>query len=434
MKLIEPSQLSSKVLRGSAINILLAACSGLLTALSFPPCEYWWIAWVCLVPLFIALRRTSAIRASGWLGMVFGIVLCCCSLHWMTAIFGTGAVALFVLASLFWAVFGVAYRVLCHHRSPLIATVIGELPWQRSLVHVLWVSAMLLVGFSYHENNKRLITETSPFFKARVIQDEMGDLDQLRELTLKSMADQARLVVWPELAVSDYPLSKPSLLTDLEKIARASHGTLVLGCKEEAPQSIRCDGLRRRAMQSTEGKLYYNAALVLSSDGTVLGTYHKTHPIQFFSDGVPGRRYPTFNTPCGRIGIAICYDFDFASTALNLIRNGAELLVVPTFDAMEWTALQHTEHSRMAQARAAEVGRYVVRATSSGISQIIAPNGTVTAAVPNGESGSACGDVRAYRDKTPYVEVSWMLPWICVAISLLWLVVLLFSVLPGRKV
>ena len=103
-----------------------------------------------------------------------------------------------------------------------------------------------------------------------------------------------------------------------------------------------------------------------------------------------------------------------------MVKNGAEVLVVPTYDSMAWTTLQHTQHSQMAQCRAAEVGRWVLRSTSSGISQIIQPDGSLANSIPNGESSSMTGFFEPRTEMTPYMRGPYLLPYICFGIGTLW--------------
>jgi hypothetical protein len=105
---------------------------------------------------------------------------------------------------------------------------------------------------------------------------------------------------------------------------------------------------------------------------------------------------------------------------VNLVKNGAEVLVVPTYDSMAWTELQHTQHSQMAQCRAAEVDRWVLRSTSSGISQIIQPDGSLANSIPNGESSSMTGSFEKCTGMTPYMRGPYLLPYICFGIGTLW--------------
>ncbi len=255
-----------------------------------------------------------------------------------------------------------------------------------------------------------------------LVQSEMGSFAGLCARTRALKPAHPSVVVWPEYAITDYPLSQPDLLRKLFALAREMDATLVLGCKRHLPVTTECDWLRRRGMMLEGGELYGNIALVIDPHGKLLGTYQKTHPIQFFADGVPGTRFPTFDTPVARLGVAICYDFDFADTARQLTQHGAQLLVVPTFDPENWGALQHWQHARIAQARAAEVGRWVVRATSSGVSQIIAPDGTNAVTMTSGLLVTATGVVIPSDEMTVYVRYTHYLPQVALILVLLWVV------------
>lgn len=250
-----------------------------------------------------------------------------------------------------------------------------------------------------------------------MVQSETEDLDWLVARTKEQALARPQLIVWPELAVNDYVENDPATMARLRALTRQMKATLVLGCKSHVPAGTKCDWLRRRAMLQAEGDLYYNTALVIGPDGGVLGRYYKHHPIQFFSDGVPGPGYPVFPTPPARLGVAICYDLDFANTALSLTRNGARVLVVPTFDARDWGPVQQMQHARLALARAAEVGRWLIRPTSSGVSQIIAPGGEQVSFIPSGDANQRLGIVQPRADQTPYVQVFWLLPYACLALS-----------------
>ncbi|HEY3416375.1 MAG TPA: nitrilase-related carbon-nitrogen hydrolase, partial [Armatimonadota bacterium] len=461
--------------------------SGLLTSLVFLPKEFWWLSPICLAPLLIALGRTKAVRASGWLGLLFGLVLCSGSLYWMYAIFTTGVIGIYILASLPWVLFGLLYRSMVGRVSPLLQAVLAAacwvatdwvrcegwyfkfswlqmgsslVPWRGgpalfSLIGVYGVTFFLLLlnallaGLLTANARQRwamaavlaaggivlallglrgdagVRVDNGRRVNVLVVQHENGDLATLKRLTQPTREPGVPgLIVWPEYALQAYPLDDKKLLTELQGLARQTGCTLVLGCKKKAPDNAPCDGMRRRGMLLTEGHLFYNIALVIGPDGKVIGDYAKANPVQFFADGVPGRNFPLFDTPAGRFGIGICYDFDYASTARRLARKGAELLVVPTFDSSEWTDLQHRQHARIAQARAAEVGLWVARATSSGVSQIIDPSGREQKIIPTGDSNAMNGVVYSRPNMTIYSRFMYLLPYVCLALTLLWLAVL----------
>jgi apolipoprotein N-acyltransferase len=63
----------------------------------------------------------------------------------------------------------------------------------------------------------------------------------------------------------------------------------------------------------------------------------------------------------------------------EFVRQGAQLLIVPTMDVAEWEKHEHELHSRVAPVRAAEYGIPIFRVASSGISQAVTGGGYVVA-------------------------------------------------------
>lgn len=482
-RIVAPDAASSlrRHLAGAGLNVLLTILAGVLAGMAFPPYEKWALAWVALVPLCIALRRTSAPRISGYLAVLFGLALCVTSLPWLAAIFGPAAVGVFFIAACPWFLFGVAFRILVE-RAPwwgitLLTPVLWlAVEWLRCegwyfcfswmqlgftlmphpalanalypvvgvygvtfiivLVNAFITSLVLrmrsavaaaalvfLAGALWLTSTLRVPPEAGlPTVPTLIVQNESGVCPELVGQTQAALPPETRLIVWPEIAVNEFLYDDlyASDLKRVRKLAQETHSTLIIGTKVEAKDNVPCDWLRRRSMQTLEGRLYYNTAVVFGPGGEELGRYAKRHPIQLFSDGVPGQSLQPIDTPVGKLGLMICYDFDFADTVRQAVRNDADLLVVPTFDAVGWGERQHAQHARMAQARAIEVGRYVVRATSSGVSQIISDRGTVVAEVPFGAAGTATGGACLLDGKNPYIRFGWLLPYLCLGFSLLW--------------
>ena len=79
----------------------------------------------------------------------------------------------------------------------------------------------------------------------------------------------------------------------------------------------------------------------------------------------------------------------FRSTRVTdeLVRQGAQLLIVPTMDVEAWGRHQHELHARVAPVRAAEYGIPIFRVASSGISQAVSGGGNVVAQIPFGKNG-----------------------------------------------
>lgn len=80
---------------------------------------------------------------------------------------------------------------------------------------------------------------------------------------------------------------------------------------------------------------YYNTAVVVDADGSIVGKYRKNHLPHlenfwekfYFRPGNLG--WPVFDTSIGRIGVAICYDRHFPETWRSLGLAGAEIVFNP---------------------------------------------------------------------------------------------------------
>jgi apolipoprotein N-acyltransferase len=124
---------------------------------------------------------------------------------------------------------------------------------------------------------------------------------------------------------------------------------------------------------------YYDTAFVVGTNGDVVFKQAKSVPIQFFKDGLPAKQQKVWNSPWGKIGICICYDLSYTRVTDALVRQGAQLLIVPTMDVGEWGRHEHELHALVAPTRAAEYGIPIFRLASSGISQAVDARGRVVA-------------------------------------------------------
>ena len=89
----------------------------------------------------------------------------------------------------------------------------------------------------------------------------------------------------------------------------------------------------------------------------------------------------TSNTPLVVAGVpiadAICFDIAYDDGLAAQLENGAELLTVQTSNASFIFTDQIEQQFAMTRARALETGKYVVVASTNGVSGVIAPDGTV---------------------------------------------------------
>jgi len=133
---------------------------------------------------------------------------------------------------------------------------------------------------------------------------------------------------------------------------------------------------------------YHNTAFVVGTNGEIVFKQGKRVPIQFFNDGLPAPDQKVWDSPWGKIGFCVCYDLSYTRVTDELVRQGAQLLIVPTMDVEDWSRHEHELHTRVAPVRAAEYGLPIFRLSSSGISQAVSADGEVTAQAPMPGSGA----------------------------------------------
>lgn len=109
------------------------------------------------------------------------------------------------------------------------------------------------------------------------------------------------------------------------------------------------------SLYERDAHLIYNTAVLLGTDGQLIGKYRKVSlpPGEAAKGIAPGKSYPVFDTPLGKIGMMICYDGFFPEVARELTKNGAEIIAWPVWGC----------NPKLAEARACENHVYVVSST-----------------------------------------------------------------------
>ncbi len=187
--------------------------------------------------------------------------------------------------------------------------------------------------------------------------------------TLRARNPDVELVVLPE-----YVLEGP-VPPAIREWCRRNGVWMVAGGRDPVPAG---------GGAATNDAAFHNTAFVVGPDGEVVFRQAKAQPIQFFNDGLPAPGQAPWISPWGPLGVAVCYDLSYRRVMDRLVRAGAHGLVVPAMDVVDWGEWQHRLNARMTRVRAAEYGLPVIRIASSGISQIVGPDGreAVTAPFP----------------------------------------------------
>jgi apolipoprotein N-acyltransferase len=120
---------------------------------------------------------------------------------------------------------------------------------------------------------------------------------------------------------------------------------------------------------------------------------------------LPGPDQPVIlKTAVGDVGTAICYEVAYTGLVLSAAQN-ADILLTISNDTWFGRSLGPDQHLQIAQMRALETGRYMMRATNSGITAIINHKGDIIARLPQDELGTLTGFVTTMNGKTPLMRL-----------------------------
>jgi len=89
-----------------------------------------------------------------------------------------------------------------------------------------------------------------------------------------------------------------------------------------------------------EQERVYNTHVIVDSDGILRSLYRKIHlfdvsipgkvQLQESKTTAPGTELVTCDSPIGRLGLTTCYDLRFPEMYIELVRSGAQILLVPS--------------------------------------------------------------------------------------------------------
>lgn len=308
----------------------------LWTGIEYFRCEVWWLR-------FSWLSTGSTAHFGPWMMNIYGV-------------FGAG----FIAASV--AVFLTIGVEVQHLRRSIFRVAYVSL----FAGVVLWVfaDAVYLQGrVRLHIAGLQLEFPSDP--------DLIAGLEHIRKAR-----PETELIVLPEYTFDGPP---PKAIRDWCR----THGKwLIAGGKEDvvtdAPaKTPPVHALANPFRKNGGNNPFRNTAFVISTNGEIVFKQAKSQPIQFFNDGLPAESQHVWESPWGKIGIAICYDASYRKVTDELIRQGAGALIFPTMDVEEWGAYEHELNARQARLRASEYRVSVLRVASSGPSELIRPGGYV---------------------------------------------------------
>jgi apolipoprotein N-acyltransferase len=193
---------------------------------------------------------------------------------------------------------------------------------------------------------------------------------------------QPDLVIWPENSSDIDPLRNADAAAQIDRAARAVGVPVLVGA----------------VIRNPDGRTTSNAAVVWAAGEGVVDRTDKRR-VQPFGEYLPWREFfalfSEYAARAGhfvpgsgegvvqiagaRLGVVICWEVAFDDLVADGVGAGAQVLAVPSNNATFGLSEMTFQQLAMSRVRAVEHDRAVVVATTSGVSAMIAPDGTVTA-------------------------------------------------------
>ena len=212
------------------------------------------------------------------------------------------------------------------------------------------------------------------------------------------------LIVWPETAIPGRSENIEQSVLIPMSIAATQQGSSIL------------TGV---VVSESEKNIFYNSMLLL---GSSQGAYHKRHLVMFgeyyplrwlldfmrsfinipYSDLTSGsRNQPLMSVNETRLGVSICFENVFSRDIMIALPE-ANLLVNASNDAWFGDSLAPHQHLQIAQMRALETGRPMVRSTNTGISAFIDYRGRIIESTEQFKIQSITRDMLGRIGVTPF--------------------------------
>lgn len=240
----------------------------------------------------------------------------------------------------------------------------------------------------------------------------------------------ADLYVWPEDSTGLDPRDDPERSAELTELSQRADAPLLMGT-----QTLNADGTR------------YNHALLWDADGYADYLYAKRHPVPFGeyiplrdmfrlvtdkvdlvgADMVAGDEVGVFplstaeGAPAVDVGILICFEVAYDYLMQDVVRSGADVIVVQSNTALFGTSFEPAQQRAQAKVMAVISGRSVVHAATAGPSAIFGPKGTELAVVDHFDQGAVISDVPLHTGVTPGVAMGAWGWWGCTGAAILML-------------
>ncbi|MCL1077310.1 apolipoprotein N-acyltransferase [Parashewanella spongiae] len=252
----------------------------------------------------------------------------------------------------------------------------------------------------------------------------------------------AEVIIWPEAAIPAPEALVVDFLETSNKAANLNNSAIVTG------------------IISQKQSHFYNTLITLGNSNQAeqpAGDYvphsnneYKKHHLLPIGEFVPFQSLlrplaPLFNLPMSsfsrgdyiqpdlralgyKITPAICFEIAFPEQVRANLKQNSDVILTVSNDAWFGTSIGPLQHMQIAQMRAIELGRPVLRSTNNGVTALVDANGIIIKQIPQFETAVLRAKVPLVKGKTLFYQLGqWPILFLCFSIILFFVGKAVFS-------
>lgn len=254
-------------------------------------------------------------------------------------------------------------------------------------------------------------------------------LDVYERYTKEAAEQGASIVVWPESALPYNLEDRKAMSTYASRVALENGVTVLVGAFTYNDEGVELnsvvaflpDGSQHDTVYSKRHLVPFGEFVPMRDVVSVL-IPPLTEIAMLSEDLAEGEGANVMHFTEASLGSLICFDSIYDELARDSTLAGAELITLSTNDSWFLDSAALYMHNAQAKLRAIENGRYVVRAANTGISSVISPTGKTLASLEALEDGQITADVYPRDDITLYTFIGNSFVYLCIILTLVWLV------------
>ena len=336
--------------------------------------------------------------------------------------------------------YGASFIILWFNAAVFRAALASKEARSQQLLAIAYAALSVVISVFYGVQRLGSVTEEMAGARKLSVAAVQGNIDvdlkwnPLRaksnlekHLKLTAELEATPLVIWPESAIEEWvPEELPQLPPQVMPLFKSERTFFIFGAKSF------------RGKLGAPGMKAYNTAFFTDAKGKVLSRYHKQVLLAFgeylpfsrilsllpampFADGFTAGPGPVvFHLGRGvRIAPLICYEDLMPDLSRKFVsETRANLLVNLTNDAWYGRSVGPWQHLRLAQMRAIETRRSLLRVTNTGVTSLVNAKGELVQTLPMFTAAVMQSEVDILNGETYYVRFGDWFAWGMTGISI----------------